>query len=115
MKNLISKLAVILLFCTLTSSKNKDDVGYVTLEVSYMQTMGGAATIQNTDTNMYYYLNAVDTQDQITVPYGNYVLISAATNSCGSPLIHSVTTSTGSDSFVIDASNQGFIIYASCY
>ena len=115
MKNLITKLSVVLLFFALTSLKVKDDVGYVGLEVSYMQTMGGAATIQNTDTNTYYYLNAVDTQDQIQVPYGNYVLVSAGTNGCGSPFIHSVTTSTGSNYFVIDADNQNFTIYASCY
>ena len=114
MKNLITKFAAVLLFFALTSLKNKDDVGYVTLEVSYMQTMGGSATIQNTDTNTYYYITAVDTYGQIEVPYGNYILVSAGTNSCGSPLIHSVTTSTGTDYFTIDASNS-FTIYASCY
>lgn len=115
MKNLITKFAVIVLFFTLTSLKPKNDVGYVTLEVSYMQTMGGYATIQNTDTNAYYYLNAVDTQHQIEVPYGNYVLVSAGNNSCGSPLIQSVTTSTNSNDFVLDADHQTFTIYASCY
>lgn len=114
MRNLITKLAAVLLFLSLTSLKNKDDVGYVTLEVSYLQTMGGSATIQNTDTGQYYYVTAVDTYGQAEVPYGNYVLVSAGTNACNSPLISSVTTSTGSWSFVIDASNS-FTIYASCY
>ncbi|MFA6277727.1 MAG: hypothetical protein WC622_13315 [Pedobacter sp.] len=115
MKNLITKLAVVLLFFALTSLKNKDDVGYVTLEVSYIQTMGGQATILNTDTYTYYYLNAVDTQDQIEVPYGNYELVSASTNSCSPPLISSVTTSTGYTNFTLDANNQSFGISASCY
>ncbi|MDQ7947462.1 MAG: hypothetical protein REI78_09090 [Pedobacter sp.] len=114
MKNLVTKLAAILLLVSLSSLKVKDDLGYVTLEVSYLQTMGGTATIQNTDTGLYYYLNAVDTFDQIQVPYGNYVLVSAAANSCNPPLISGVTTSTGYWSFVIDASNS-FTIYASCY
>lgn len=115
MKNLIAKLAAVLLLFTLTSLKTKQDVGYVNLEVSYMQTMGGSATIQNTDDNTYYYLNAIDTFDQIQVPYGNYVLISAGTNSCGHPLIENVTTSTGYNNFTIDSNNPGFVIYASCY
>lgn len=115
MKNLITMLTAVVLFFTLTSLKQKEDGGYVTLEVSYMQTMGGSAVIQNTSTNTYYYLNAVDTQDQIQVPYGNYVLVSAGTNSCGYPLIENVSTSTGYNDFVLDENNQSFTIYASCY
>jgi hypothetical protein len=114
MKNLVIKFAVILLFFTATSFKNKTDTGYVNLDVSYMTVMGGHATILNTDTNQYYYLNAVDTADQVEVPYGNYELISASTNSCSPPLISSVTTSSGYTSFVID-SQVAFTIFASCY
>lgn len=115
MKNLITKLSVILLFLVATSFKSKTDNGYVTLEVSYLQTMGGQATVLNTDTNVYYYINAVDTYGQEEVPYGNYTLVSAGPNSCNPPLISSVGTSTGFNSFVIDADNQSFTIYASCY
>lgn len=115
MKNLIVKVFLITLLFAATSFKNKMSTGYVNLEVSYMTVMGGQATVYNTDTNTYYYINAVDTQGFEEVPYGNYELVSAGTNSCNPPLIHSVTTSTGFNSFVIDSSNPSFTIYASCY
>lgn len=115
MKNLIAKISLFALLFTLTSLKQKEEVGNVTLEVSYMQTMGGSAVIQNTSTGNYYYLNAVDTFDQIQVPYGSYSLVSAGTNSCGYPLIENVSTSTGYNDFIIDENNLNFIIYASCY
>lgn len=115
MKNLITKVFLVMLLFTATSFKNKMSTGYVTLEVSYMTVMGGQATVYNTDTNTYYYINAVDTYGSEEVPYGNYELVSAGTNSCNPPLIHSVTTSTGSTSFTIDRSNPSFTVFASCY
>ena len=115
MKNLIIKLAVVLGFFALSSFKPQTTTGYVYLEVSYMTVMGGSATVLNTDTNVSYNITAVDTWGSTEVPYGNYVVTSAGTNSCGPPLIHSVTTSTGEMSFVIDDDHQGFTISASCY
>ena len=114
MKNLITKAFLIMLLFATTSFKNKTSTGIVALEVSYMTVMGGQATILNTDTNTYYYINAVDTYGSTDVPYGNYELVSASTNSCSPPLISSVTTSTGYTSFVID-DNNSFTIFASCY
>lgn len=114
MKNLITKAFLIMLLFTAASFTNKTSTGVVALEVSYMTVMGGQATIVNTDTNTYYYINAVDTYGSTEVPYGNYELVSASTNSCNPPLLSSVTTSTGYTSFVIDDSNS-FTIFASCY
>lgn len=115
MKNLLIKFTVILLFLTSASFKSKTTTGSVTLEISYFNTPGGTATITNTDTNVTYNISAVDTMGYIDVPYGNYVLNSASTNSCNSPFISGVTTSTGNYDFVIDSNNQSFTIYASCY
>lgn len=114
MKNLIAKAFLIMLLFTATSFKSKTSTGLVVLEVSYFTVMGGQATILNTDTNTYYYINAVDTYGSTEVPFGNYELVSASTNSCNPPLLSSVTTSTGYGSFVIDESSS-FTIYASCY
>lgn len=98
-----------------TSFTYKTSTGFVTLEVSYIQTMGGHASVLNTDTNISYDITAVDTYGQTEVPYGNYVLTSASTNACSPPFASNVTTSTGSDYFTIDESNPSFSIYASCY
>lgn len=115
MKNFTAKLFLVGLFFIATSFKNKVSLGSVTLDVSYQTVMGGQATILNTDTNTYYYLNAVDTYDVVEVPYGSYVLVSASNNSCGSPLIQGVTTSSGYHDFTIDGANPSFTIYVSCY
>lgn len=115
MKNLIIKLAVALTFFSFSSFKGKTSTGYVTLEVSSVGSGGGSATVINTDTNVSYNIIAVDTYGQTEVPEGNYILSSAGTNSCPSPLIQGLTTSTGEFSFVIDADNPGFTIMASCY
>lgn len=116
MKNLMIKFSFIMLFLTATSFKNKTTSGTVILEVSNVSFgMGGSASITNTDTSITYDLSAIDTFGSIDVPYGNYVLNSATTNSCNNPLLNGVTTSTGSYNFVIDSNNQSFTIYASCY
>lgn len=86
------------------------------LDVSYVSSIGGGtASITNTDTNVIFNINAIDTSGDVEVPYGNYVLTSASTNSCNSPLMSSVTTSTGDTNFSIDSNNNSFTIYVSCY
>ncbi|PWS32860.1 hypothetical protein [Pedobacter paludis] len=115
MKNLVIKFSVVMFVILATSFKSKTSTGFVTLEVSYIQTMGGHATVLNTDTNVSYDITAVDTYGQTEVPYGNYILTSASTNACSPPLLSSVSTSTGSDTFSIDDSSTSFTIYASCY
>lgn len=117
MKNLLIKSSLVMLVLLATSFKNKpvNTTGFVNLEVSYMLTMGGSATVLNTDTNVSYTITAVDTFGQTEVPYGNYVVTSASTNSCSPPLLSSVGTSTGFDSFTIDEDSESFTIYASCY
>lgn len=114
MKKLIIQLAVVFAFFALSSFKGQFTTGTVYLEVSSFSGYGGSATIQNTDTNVYYDITAVDTQGSADVPYGNYVVVSAGTP-CNPPFIHQVTTSNGLMNFVIDADNPGFTITANCY
>ncbi|MEE1946726.1 hypothetical protein VRU48_16495 [Pedobacter sp. KR3-3] len=114
MKKLFISLAVVFAFFALSSFKGQFTMGSVSLEISSFSGHGGSATIQNTDTNVYYDITAVDTQGSIDVPYGNYIVASAGTP-CSPPFIHQVTTSTGSMTFVIDADTPGFTIMANCY
>ncbi|RZK98103.1 MAG: hypothetical protein EOO89_32530 [Pedobacter sp.] len=116
MKNKFLNFAAVLLMVLMVSSfTSKRSVGTVTLDVNTISTMGGSATVLNTDTNTPYQINAIDTFGAEQVPYGNYVVVSASTTSCNPPLLSGVTTSTGYFDFVIDANNTDFTIYASCY
>lgn len=114
---ILSIICGLLLIAIISTSFKANENYYeadVYLDVSYIQTMGGSASIQNTSTNVIYNITAVDTFGSVTVPYGNYTVLNASTNSCNPPLMSNVTTSTGYFDFTVDGSSA-FTIYASCY